>query len=85
MREVDSVVLGKLLSSTPAVLRIVDIREESEVAECAIPSMFNPIHIPRGALERDIAKHCPNIDAPLVLVCQGGMRSTVAAKTLVGT
>ena len=82
MLEVTAAEFFDMFHVNPA-LRVVDIREESEVAEMPINPRYRPIQIPRGVLERDISKHCPSVHEEIILVCQGGMRSAMAARTLV--
>ena len=58
---------------------LVDVREESEWKEGAIPGA---IHISKGVLERDIEKQVPDTSTPLILYCGGGYRSALAAESL---
>jgi rhodanese-related sulfurtransferase len=60
-------------------LIIVDVREESEFAKDHLPGA---IHLSKGVIERDIEEKVPDLDAPLVLYCGGGYRSTLAAGSL---
>jgi len=46
-----------------------------QVAVMPIPAWWKPIEIPRGTLERDIAKYVPDLSTELVCVCAGGSRS----------
>jgi len=73
--------LHDMLRRNPA-LRIIDIREESEVARMPIPSWWNAIELPRGCMERDIGKHVPDLNTELILVCAGGQHSVQAAQSL---
>lgn len=58
---------------------LVDVREESEVAEGRIKGSK---HIGRGVLERDIEVLIPDIHARIVLYCGGGYRSALAANSI---
>lgn len=58
---------------------VIDVREADEHEQGAIPgSRF----LPRGILERDIAAVIPDHATPLVLYCEGGARSALAAASL---
>lgn len=57
----------------------IDVREPSEVSQSSIE---NSINIPRGVLEMNIAKHCPNADMEIYLHCASGGRATLAAEQL---
>lgn len=58
---------------------LVDVREKEEWDEGHIP---NAIHIGKGVIERDIAKHVHDKNEPIVLYCGGGYRSALAADNL---
>jgi rhodanese-related sulfurtransferase len=58
---------------------LVDVREESEFAKDHLPGA---IHLGKGVIERDIEEKVPDLNAPLVLYCGGGYRSTLAADSL---
>lgn len=58
---------------------LIDVREKEEWDEGHIPSA---IHIGKGVIERDIAKHVHDKNEPLVLYCGGGYRSALAADNL---
>ena len=60
-------------------LILVDVREESEFAKDHLPGA---IHLSKGVIERDIEEKVPDLNAPLVLYCGGGYRSTLAADNL---
>jgi molybdopterin/thiamine biosynthesis adenylyltransferase/rhodanese-related sulfurtransferase len=60
---------------------IVDIRDEDEYAEGAIPGA---IHIPEERLERTISDYASH-DDEIVLYCDGGRRSLTAAHSLAQT
>ena len=57
----------------------VDVREDREYA---VDYCAGAIHIGKGVLERDIAKHIPDTDHRIVLYCGGGYRSALAADRL---
>lgn len=60
-------------------LVILDVREPNEYSQGAVPaSRF----LPRGVLERDIAAIIPDTSTPLVLYCEAGFRSVLAAASL---
>jgi len=58
---------------------LVDVREDREWIQGNIPSS---IHIGKGVIERDVASLIPNQGAEIVLYCQGGYRSALAAISL---
>lgn len=58
--------------------RLIDVREESEHAQHAIPG---DRLVPRGVLEFDISKVARREDR-LVIYCRSGRRSALAADTL---
>ncbi|ORX54045.1 Rhodanese-like protein [Hesseltinella vesiculosa] len=61
---------------------VIDVRETDEVSQGKIPSA---VSVPRGILELKIEKLVtPESDRPLVLYCAGGLRSIMAASSLVG-
>ena len=66
-----------LNSSTKPV--VIDVREDTEwqAGRAAVA-----LHIGRGVLERDIETAVPKKDALIVLYCQGGGRSALAADAL---
>jgi rhodanese-related sulfurtransferase len=59
--------------------QVVDVREESEYAAGHLPGA---IHLSKGVIERDIEKHIPDHDQPIVLYCGGGFRSALAADNI---
>jgi rhodanese-related sulfurtransferase len=68
---------------------IIDVREPGEVAAGGL--IPGAIHIPRGALERDIAKRAfrdeitpEDRERPVILYCAHGVRSRLAAAALKG-
>ncbi len=69
-----------------SVLAVIDVREPDERAKGYIP---DSIGIPRGVLERDIAKQAfagdvsdADLNHPIVCYCGGGSRSLLAADAL---
>jgi rhodanese-related sulfurtransferase len=84
VEEIDVSELMELLKSeTPPLL--MDVREPDETALGIIP---DAITIPRGVLERDIARifggrvSDEDLDRPIVVYCAGGSRSLLAGQTL---
>jgi len=65
------------LSKKPYTL--IDVREKEEWDQDHIPGA---IHIGKGIIERDIAKHVSDKNQELVLYCGGGYRSALAADNL---
>lgn len=57
----------------------IDVREP---AECSASAVDNSIQIPRGVLEMNIAKHCPDADMEIYLHCASGGRAALAAEQL---
>lgn len=60
-------------------LMLIDVREDSEWQAGHAASA---VHIGRGTLEREIEKGTPDKAQRIVLYCQGGSRSALAADTL---
>ncbi|MDZ4859782.1 MAG: rhodanese-like domain-containing protein [Candidatus Hydrogenedentes bacterium] len=58
---------------------LVDVREDTEFAESHAPKAM---HIGKGVIERDIEKKIPDANAPIVVYCGGGFRSSLAADAL---
>lgn len=58
---------------------IVDVREDREWDAGRIPGS---VHLGRGVLERDVERRFPDPTAELILVCGGGFRSALAARSL---
>ncbi len=69
---------SRLREDNPAV-RVIDVREPTEVAESAVQGATN---IPRGLLEMKIEQEVPAHDTPLMLCCATGGRAALAACTL---
>ncbi len=58
---------------------LIDVREESEFAK---DHAAGSVHLGKGILERDVEKTYPDSGACLVLYCEGGYRSALAADAL---
>jgi molybdopterin/thiamine biosynthesis adenylyltransferase/rhodanese-related sulfurtransferase len=58
---------------------LIDVREADEHAQGTIPGS---LHIPRGFLELRIERAVANREQPVVLYCQSGTRSVLAARSL---
>ena len=58
---------------------VVDTREDREWNQGRIPKS---IHLGKGIIERDIENVIPNRSANIILYCQGGFRSALAADNL---
>jgi len=74
--EVDVAAAAALLDSGAA---LVDVREPDETAGGAAP---NAMLIPRGMLELNVESKLTNPAQTIVIMCAGGTRSALAAKTL---
>ncbi|HEU0019255.1 MAG TPA: molybdopterin-synthase adenylyltransferase MoeB [Thermoleophilaceae bacterium] len=59
---------------------LVDCREEHEFAESHLPGA---VHVPRGHLEQRIEGAAGDKSARVIIYCQSGNRSALAAKTLI--
>lgn len=83
--EVDPQDVQEILTSehsqdeAPAAV-VVDVREQQEWDESHIPGAK---HVPRGYLEQRISRAAPDPDQRVILYCQSGNRSAIAAKTLI--
>jgi rhodanese-related sulfurtransferase len=58
---------------------LVDVREDREWEAGRIPGS---VHLGRGVLERDVERRFPDPDTELILICGGGFRSALAARSL---
>ncbi|MCL6091511.1 MAG: molybdopterin-synthase adenylyltransferase MoeB [Actinobacteria bacterium] len=58
----------------------LDVREADEYEQGALRGA---VHIPRGFLELQVAGRLPERDRPVVVYCAAGLRSALAADTLV--
>jgi len=70
--------LGALQKVDPSLV-LVDVREDNEWDKSRIPGA---IHVGRGVLEVNIESRVPQKSIPIVVYCQGGGRSAVAADVL---
>ncbi len=79
IREVGTDEVQRLLrDARPPAL--VDVREADETGQGKLPGA---LCIPRGFLELRIEERLPDKSAPLILYCAGGVRSALAARSLV--
>lgn len=60
------------------VLLDVRAREEYEPGH-----LQDAVHVPRGVLELEVETHIPDKSRPVVVYCAGGVRSALAAQTLI--
>jgi molybdopterin/thiamine biosynthesis adenylyltransferase/rhodanese-related sulfurtransferase len=58
----------------------IDVREANEYEQGTVPGA---LHIPRGTLEYSIEGAVPDRSRPLVVYCAGGIRSALAARSLI--
>ncbi len=58
---------------------LLDVREPDEFEQGAVPGA---VHIPRGNLESQVENRITDRDAPILVMCAGGVRSAFAADTL---
>jgi rhodanese-related sulfurtransferase len=61
------------------VFYLIDVREESEWNAGYLPQA---LHLSKGILERDIERFLPLVNTPIILYCNGGYRSCLAADNL---
>lgn len=61
--------------------QVIDVREPAELGAGRLPGAMA---VPRGVLEAQIEKVVPDVNAELVLYCQSGGRSALAAASLAG-
>ena len=78
IREIDAAKLTALRKEDPTLV-LVDVREDNEWDKRRIAGA---IHVGRGVLEIDIESRVPRKSTPVVVYCQGGGRSAVAADAL---
>ncbi len=67
----------KAVEAGQAVL--VDIREQNEWQQAHIPGA---LHLARSMIEIQIGAAIPDLAAPIILYCSGGVRSLLAAENL---
>ncbi len=58
---------------------IIDVREADSAAKLKLQDSIN---IPRGLIEMQVLKHCPQENALIMIHCAGGGRASLAALTL---
>ena len=58
---------------------LLDVREPEELLAGAVPDALN---LPKGDLEREARERIPDRDRTLLVMCQAGLRSVVAADRL---
>ena len=63
----------------PPGATVVDVRDQADWAQGHLPGAR---HLPRAILEARAEQELPDKDAPLVLYCGGGGRSTLATDAL---
>jgi rhodanese-related sulfurtransferase len=78
IREIDAAKLTALRKENPTLV-VVDVREDNEWDKRRIAGA---IHVGRGVLEINIESKVPGKSTPIVVYCQGGGRSAVAADVL---
>jgi len=78
IREINATQIEALRKATPTLV-LVDVREDSEWVRKRIPGA---VHVGRGVLEMSIESKVPAKSTPIVVYCQGGGRSAVAADVL---
>jgi rhodanese-related sulfurtransferase len=78
IREIGADQLEALQKATPSAV-LVDVREDNEWDKGRIPGA---IHVGRGVLEVNVESRIPQKSTPIVVYCQGGGRSAVAADVL---
>ena len=76
IRETDPAGAAEMLAEGAVLL---DVREPDEFEQGAVPGS---VHIPRGNLEPNVENRLSDKDAPVVVMCAGGVRSAFAAQTL---
>ncbi len=79
IREVTIEATRRKLASADVVVRLIDVREDSE---WQAGHAAGAVHLGRGIIERDIETVVPDKDAELILYCGGGYRSALAADVL---
>lgn len=70
------------LKETHQNYTVIDVREANELEQGIVP---NSLHIPRGLIEFKIDKVAEGkikLDTPILLYCQAGFRSVLAAQSL---
>ncbi len=70
---------AKALYSANNEAVIIDVRETQNASDAKLNAAIN---IPRGVLEMQIGKHCPQPNSLILMHCAGGGRASLAALTL---
>jgi rhodanese-related sulfurtransferase len=78
INEIQAGRLQQARQATPAPV-VVDVREDNEWEKGRIPGA---VHVGRGVLESRIEAQVPQKSTPIIVYCQSGNRSAVAADTL---
>src|SRR5687768_7921313 len=81
IEEVDPRDVRDLVEAGPNGTVIVDVREQHEFEEAHLPGAK---HVPRGHLESRIETAAPDKSKRVILYCQSGNRSALAADTMQG-
>tara|TARA_B110000263_G_C15058283_1_gene396185 strand:+ start:307 stop:678 length:372 start_codon:yes stop_codon:yes gene_type:complete len=76
--EIDAIQLSKKIEGQENIY-IIDTREDREWVKGRIPQS---IHLGKGIIERDIENSIPDRESEIILYCQGGFRSALAADNL---
>ena len=79
IQEVDPREVHDLVEAGPNGTVIVDVREQHEFEESHLPGAK---HVPRGHLESRIETAAPDKSTRVILYCQSGNRSALAAHTM---
>src|SRR5687767_8557856 len=79
IEEVDPRDVHDLIEAGPNGTVVVDVREQHEFEEAHLPGAK---HVPRGHLESRIETAAPDKSKRVILYCQSGNRSALAADTL---
>ncbi|HEV7918159.1 MAG TPA: molybdopterin-synthase adenylyltransferase MoeB [Solirubrobacterales bacterium] len=78
--EVDPQEVADILETRPDDAVIVDVREQNEWDESHVPGAH---HVSRSFLEQRIGRVAPDPNERVILYCQSGNRSALAAATLI--
>src|ERR687894_2472441 len=79
IEEVDPREVHDVVEAGPNGTVIVDVREQHEFEEAHLPGAK---HVPRGHLESRIETAAPDKSKRVILYCQSGNRSALAAHTM---
>src|ERR1043166_9564243 len=75
VRQVTVQEAGRWLSQNPEAI-LLDVREDSE---WELSRATRAVHLGKGVLERDIEKPIPNNGTEIIMYCEFGYRSILAA------